>query len=75
MHRFTLHLVCANCGRRSMRELDASGEPDPPTSVDDLVDCGALNRMTFACKACDCPCGELVAIDVVRPTVSQAACA
>lgn len=73
MHRFTLHLLCANCTRRSTQELDASNEPDPPTTVEELIECGALHRVQYVCKKCDCPCGELVAIDPIQTEVNQVA--
>lgn len=57
---FALHIRCSNCIRESTKEIYA-GEAGP-SSVDELIESGLIERVQFSCVHCESVIGQLVAI-------------
>lgn len=57
---FTLHVRCSNCIRESVKEI--YGGEYGPSSVDELIDSGQIERVRFSCVHCESVIGQLVAI-------------
>jgi hypothetical protein len=64
--RFRLHLRCDGCLVDSERFVDVPAVEDAPTSVDELVASGFLDRQRFQCKGCESPIATLVGVTQSR---------
>lgn len=51
--RFRISFVCENCTGRGSLDHEVPCGDDAPTSVDELVESGALGRLRFRCYECD----------------------
>lgn len=65
---FRVGVACADCMARYNSDLAITAADDAPTTVDELVDSGALERMRFSCTRCDSAIGT---IESVRRTYVQ----
>lgn len=62
---FRVHIRCFNCKKDVRRTLTPEACDDSPTTVDELVESGLLDRQRFICRECDSPVGTIVAVKVL----------
>lgn len=62
---FRVGVVCAGCLTRFNTNLAVPAGDDAPTTVDELVESGSLERMPFRCDRCE---GTIASIASVRRT-------
>ncbi len=65
---FRVGVVCSDCLARYNTDLAITAADDAPTSVDELVESGALERMPFSCTRCD---SAIASVESVRRTYVQ----
>lgn len=60
--RFMLHVRCESCARGAALILDVPNYEGAPTTVDDLMRSGLIDRQDFVCEGCDSQICQLVGV-------------
>lgn len=63
---FKLHVRCSNCTKDTFQRLEVPDVDDAPRDVEQLMESALLRRQVFACRKCQNPIGQLVAVTQVR---------
>ncbi len=61
--RFEMHVRCENCARDSVLMLDVPNVEGAPTTIDDVLGSGLIDRQPYSCAGCECPAASLIAIN------------